>query len=91
MSDSSHQEDWSRLQSIFSAHNVKLLDAKGVAWTFAGNGINGGNNAVDVTIDFSCDAHTPPTPGEPARLVLQIPTECKEIAVPFEFTDLPIP
>jgi len=89
--DSSHPEDWSRLQSIFCARNVKLLDAKGVAWNVAGTGINGGNNSVEVTMDFSTDPHAQPTAGEPSRLVLQIPTEYREISVPFEFADLPIP
>ena len=89
--DSSHPEDWSRLQSIFSARNVKLLDAKGIAWNVAGTGINGGNNSVEVTMDFSTDPHAQPTAGEPSRLVLQIPTEYREISVPFEFADLPIP
>lgn len=89
--DSSHQDEWTRLQAIFSARNVKLFDAKGVVWNFAGAGINGGNNGVEVTMTFSNDGHVTPTPGEPNRLVVQVPTESKEVAVPFEFSDLPIP
>ena len=29
--------------------------------------------------------------GEPVKLLWEVPVETKEIAVPFEFTDLPLP
>jgi hypothetical protein len=91
LADQNKPEEWNRIQTIFSSHDLKLLDANGRAWTIVGTGINGNNNSIQATITFSRDGHPPPAPGEPSRLVMKIPTECKDILVPFEFTDLPLP
>jgi len=91
-------EEWERLESMFnSGADVRLVDARGKAYGVQSRSVGGGqNNTMDVTIDFTRDA---PQAGEgeanklgdPARLVLNIPTESKEVPVPFEFRDLPIP
>jgi hypothetical protein len=91
-------EEWERLESMFnSGSDVRLLDARGKAYGVQSRNVGGGqNNTMDVTIDFTRD--TPQSGegeanklGDPSKLVLNIPTESKEVAVPFEFTDLPIP
>ena len=89
--DQNKPEEWNRVQTIFSSHDLKLLDADGEPWTVVGTGINGNNNTIEATITFSRDGHPPPAPGEPSRLVMKIPTESRDVMVPFEFTDLPLP
>jgi len=90
-------EEWERLEAVFNSGDAKLLDAAGKPFGVQGRNIGGGqNNTMDVTIDFTRDYGPAPNAeanklGEPSRLVLKVPTESKEMAVPFEFRDLPIP
>jgi hypothetical protein len=89
--DRTKPDDFSRVHAVFLSSDLKLLDANGVAWNIVGRNVNGNNDAIDASIDFTCDGMAAPVPGEPSRLVLKVPTETKNVTVPFEFSDLPIP
>jgi hypothetical protein len=88
--DPTRADDATRIQSVLSSDDVRLEDSAGHAWLVVGRNISNGNNSLDATIDFSSE-NMPQPPGEPSKLVLLIPTETRELIVPFEFSNLPIP
>lgn len=48
--------------------------------------------SLSATLDFRQNQFTTANPpGEPARLLWDIPVEIKEISIPFEFNNLPVP
>ena len=66
----------------------KLLDARGKAYQHGGGGWGGGQpNYMDFSLYYNGD----PTMSEPAELTITLPTNMREIRVPFEYTDLPLP
>lgn len=78
--------DWSSLQS-----SIRLLDANGRAYQNGGGGGGGGDGKLQYTISFYGGNQSGQQPGVPVKLVWDIPTSTKEMEVPFEFKDLPIP
>ena len=75
-------------QNIF-----KLLDGNGKPLLRTSNtGGGGGAEQVDISLNFQRQNWNPnDNSGEPAKLVWEVPTETKELLVPFEFTDLELP
>ena len=75
-------------QNIF-----KLLDGDGKPLVRTSNtGGGGGGEQVDISIHFQRQNWNPnDNSGEPARLVWEVPTETREVVVPFEFADLEMP
>ena len=69
--------------------SVRLLDAQGrnlVFYTY-----RSGSTTTYVVVFNTGAQGAADKPGEPAKLVWEIPVETKEIVVPFEFTHLPLP
>jgi len=58
-----------------------------------GNGSSGGGpDQMDIDIQFQRQNwNGTENAGEPVKLLWEVPVETKEISVPFEFTDLPLP
>ncbi len=75
-------KDWDAI-SNFS----KLLDAGGKEFNHNGSYMGGGNK----TIDFGVEYAVQPGMSEPAELDITLPSQLREIRVPFEFDDLPLP
>ena len=75
--------DWDDYQKPF-----KLVDANGKEFSHGGTWGGGGSaTAMDFGLYFN-----PPSGGStPAELQITLPTQVKELRVPFEFTDLPLP
>ena len=78
--------DWSSLQS-----SIRLLDAEGRAYQNSGGGGGGDDGKLQYTINFFARNDGGQQPGDPVKLIWEIPTATKEMEVPFEFRDLPIP
>ena len=80
-----------RIQSVEGT----LLDAAGQPYTWAGGSTNGlGNDGLHVESHFQQKSFSnpkAPEPGAPARFVLEVPAETREVHTPFDFTDLPLP
>jgi hypothetical protein len=71
---------------------VTLLDADGKQLSSRGYGGGGSDERVSHTYTFARDVdHDDKKTGPAAKLVVEIPTEVKEVEIPFEFTDLPLP
>ena len=70
------------------SRQVRLSDAQGRTYGVGGSGTGGGGPGV-----FAFNIHFYPNnnAGAPAKLVATVPLDMKEIRVPFEFTDLPLP
>ena len=78
--------DYNVLQQI-----IKVVDAKGRQFQWGGGGGGGGGTSWDYSLNFQPrDANGQQT-GEPAKVIWELPLEVKEIAVPVEFKDLPLP
>lgn len=75
-------KDWESLPKI-----AKLYDATGKELSPSGTGMGGGNKTIDAYLSFQGE----PNQGPPTELRLTLPTQVKEIRVPFEFTNLPLP
>lgn len=73
---------------------VQVFDAKGVEYPGNGGSTSSSGDSVDVTINVSSlpgarDAQ--PKLGEPDKLVVEIPSEIRQLEIPFEIKDLPLP
>jgi hypothetical protein len=76
-------------------HNIRLLDEAGRAWEAAGSSVSWGGPKRDLTFTYwkspgGWGGNGGP-PGKPTKLAWHIPTETKEINLPVEFKDLPLP
>ncbi len=74
---------------------VRLLDVMGrdlANWVFDTDYL-GGQAVTLATVKcvFHRDAHDPAPAGAPAKLLITVPTEWRELVVPFEFHDLALP
>ncbi|MGA2499580.1 MAG: HEAT repeat domain-containing protein [Tepidisphaeraceae bacterium] len=78
--------DYSMLQQ-----NIRMVDAKGRQFQFSGGGGGGGATSWDYSFNFQPRDANGQQIGEPAKLIWELPLEVKEIAVPVEFKDLPLP
>jgi len=85
------QNDWNYM--MYPQQTFRMLDARGVPLMRLGNGSSGGGpDQMDIDIQFQRQNwNGTENAGEPVKLVWEVPTETKEISVPFEFKDLPLP
>ena len=72
---------------------MRVLDADGQALERRGFGSRVNGDEVEMTVRFgpSFRARDRRRSGDPANLVWQVPTASKDVEVPFEFRDLPMP
>lgn len=75
------RRDWSRW--------MRLTDDKGVQF----QGYNSGSSEDEMTFTFNANQQFPDDakPGEPAKLLINIPLEFRLLEIPFEFKDLLLP
>jgi len=71
--------------------NLRLVDAQGRSFTNSGYGGGGGFAQLTYSYTFYANDGRGQNPGEPVKLIWEIPLETKEIIVPIEFKDLPLP
>jgi hypothetical protein len=80
-------------QSI--ASDLRLLDAKGNSFPFASCGISATReDRIEVVVKLRIPPADPTGArqmGEPVRVVWNMPSAVKQLSVPFEFADVPIP
>jgi hypothetical protein len=69
---------------------VSVLDAEGKALAMQGPSGGGSDEKMTYTYTFQRE-NGPRKAGPAAKVVVEVPTEVKEVEVPFEFTDLPLP
>lgn len=81
-------EEW---QQYGRGVRVSLVDAQGRS--LAGRGYNGGGSEekLTYTYTFARDLDTGVKAGPPVKVVVEVPTEAREVEVPFEFRDVPLP
>jgi hypothetical protein len=89
--DQMNQQDWNMLS--YPGYAVRLLDKDGKSLNSNGWGGGGGGDSMNYTWNFSKQSWggDEDKPGEPHRLVWEIPMETREMAVEFSFKDLPMP
>jgi hypothetical protein len=71
----------------FTSGNIRLWDDNGSEIRRIGGGTGSNNN----TYHFDARFLAPRSGRRPAKLVLTVPTDLKEVWVPFDFKDLPLP
>ena len=78
---------------MYPQQTFRMVDARGVPLMRLGNGSSGGGvDQMDIDIQFQRQNwNGTENAGEPVKLLWEVPVETKEIAVPFEFRDLPLP
>ena len=91
-----YRSGWSANEwMLMYPYNIfRLEDAKGNRLMRTGNagGGGGGGDEANVNLTFARQAwQCGESAGEPAKLLWEVPTESKEVLVPFEFKDLPMP
>lgn len=86
---------WAQVQRKFyeMQSRMRVLDADGQALERRGFGSRVNGDEVEMTVRFgpSFRARDRRRSGDPANLVWQVPTASKDVEVPFEFRDLPMP
>ena len=80
-----HAMDYSMLQQ-----SLTLVDQQGRRWAQSGGG-GGGGDRVEYSVSFWNQSNPNAPVGDPARLIWTIPTEFREVEVPIQFKDLPLP
>lgn len=78
----------SLFQSVQS--RLRVLNAAGEPLDRRGFSSEGSGREMRFTLHFAARPGAAAN-GEPARLVWDVPTETRDVEVPFEFTDLPMP
>jgi len=76
---------WELLQT------AQLLDDKGHAFRYSGGNGGGGGGNDDYTVYYSTMRGDDATQGEPAKWIIELPTQVHVVKVPVEFKDLPLP
>jgi len=84
---------WRQLAALVQAGGCRLLDAKGRPLFARGvTDVESEDTQFQATLRFAReDPENVQRIGEPARFVLDIPVETRELSCPFEFKDLPMP
>lgn len=93
------QDNYQRIQSlIYNAGNggdIRLLDETGAKFSPTSRNVTQNNNTFEATIDFipepSRRNRQKASPGVPTKLVVKVPTATKNVSIPLEFRDIPIP
>lgn len=90
------QAEWNSMYSLNMTNmvNFRLLDAQGNRFTRLNMNPRGGStDGIEIDIQFQRTnwAGGGNPIGDPAKLVWDMPTESREINVPFDFKDLPLP
>jgi hypothetical protein len=84
--------DWQRVQQ--SLADMRLVDDQGRTLERGSFSSGGNDQSTEVTMSFSAIEATPgarnPT-GEPSKLIWRLATEVKDVVIPFEFKDVPLP
>ena len=70
---------------------LSLVDANGKYLQSQGYGGGGSDEKLTYTHTFGRDAGDGTKTGEPAKLIVEVPTDVKEVQIPFDFKDLPLP
>jgi hypothetical protein len=78
---------------MYPYSNFRMVDAAGRSLArVTASGQGGGQDQTDVTIQFQRSSLAGgEASGEPVKLVWEVATETREVVVPFEFKDLPLP
>ena len=71
--------------------SIRLLDASGLPYRLSGGGGGGGGGRLQYTLNYQAPDQPHKPPGPPAKLIWEIPLELKEVTVPIELRDIPIP
>jgi hypothetical protein len=89
--DGLSDREWNATQN--PAYAIRLLDRDGHALNANGWGSSSGGPTMTYTVNYTRTVWNGQrsTVGEPHRLVWEIPTETRDVTVPFEFKNLPIP
>jgi hypothetical protein len=85
--------EWEQIQQTLSLANLNLLDEHGESLQRTGSSTSGTAEQVEISMEFSNrgPGRNNRKVGLPDKLVWTVPTEIKDLRVPFEFIDLPIP
>lgn len=70
--------------------NVRLLDAQNRELSRGGSSGNGSGTGLEYRMSFSSRGGEDDA-GQPAKLIWTLPTEWKDVEIPFEFSDIPLP
>jgi hypothetical protein len=82
------QNEWNYM---YTYNAFRLVDGKGNPLTRVSNSTAHSNaESMEMTLTYQRVLFNDAA-GEPAKLLWEVPTETKEVVVPFEFTDLPLP
>jgi hypothetical protein len=84
-------QEWNYM--MYPQQTFRMLDARGIPLMRLGNGTSGGGaDQMDIDIQFQRQNwNGTENAGEPVKLVWEVPVQTKEVTVPFEFKDLPLP
>jgi HEAT repeats len=86
--------EWYRLRGLFNVGEARLLDSQGRTIARTAPGIdaeeNGESDQLDVHLRFERGGGEKAS-SEAVRLVWEFPVETRQVVVPFEFRDLPMP
>ena len=85
------QQEWNAMQG--NTNGIKLVDKEGKAFSSQGWGSSSDGSKMEYTWNFGRQnfGGEDGKPGEPHRLVWEVPTETREMDVPFVFKDLRLP
>ncbi len=84
-----HPSEWNL---FLPQYGFRLLDEQHEALLLSGVATRGGAEQADFTLRFQRRSWSgSDAAGEPRSLVWEVPVETREVVVPFEFRDLPLP
>ncbi len=91
--DDVEQKPWGQLHTLLSTERgIELLDGAGNPLRQISREAGKGSwlNELRYTFHFTRVYEDNQVVGEPARLIWEVPTQVNEVAVPVEFTDIPL-
>ena len=84
--------DWQRVQQ--SLADIRLVDEQGHTLERGSFSSGGNDQSTEVTMSFTAIDATPGSrgaTGEPSKLLWRLATEVKDVVIPFEFKNVPLP
>lgn len=86
-------EEWEHFKQTLTTADVRLLDEEGDVLPRSSYSSSGTPERVELNLTYQSRPQrgNRPAAGEPVRMVWSVPTGTRDLSVPFEFEDLPIP
>jgi hypothetical protein len=88
------EDEWTAVNQLFDMAEVTIVDDKGLTYVNSGGGWGGGNTSRSISFSLGQNSGigaADDNAGPAAKCRIMLPEVLKDVLIPFEFKDLPLP